>query len=244
MQYEDDYERRRAYVSRRRQQRRRQRTVRIILFFLLLGIIAAVCGIGGWYLLKGRGKGQALTTASADVPKNPGTSGPEANPSIPPVPESQTETAVPKDQALEALLKDAEALALTYDYDGAIALINASPELSGNPEAEKALASYEETKKTLVRADIGTVTHVFFHSLIMDNKKAFDGDADEKGYNQVMTTKTEFLRILEQMYDRGYVLVKMHDLAHEVTAEDGSKKMVPGDILLQRETRIADSLHR
>lgn len=62
----------------------------------------------------------------------------------------------------------------------------------------------------------------------MDNSKAFDGDADEKGYDQVMTTKSEFLKILDSMYAKGYVLVKLHDIAHEETDENGNAKMVPG----------------
>ena len=94
------------------------------------------------------------------------------------------------------------------------------------------LAACEETKSTLVRADVNKITHVFFHSLIMDNSKAFDGDADSKGYNQVMTTKSEFLKILDSMYEKGYVLVKLHDIAHEVTDENGNTKMVAGDIML------------
>ncbi|MFR5245930.1 MAG: hypothetical protein ACLTFJ_14225 [Clostridium sp.] len=94
------------------------------------------------------------------------------------------------------------------------------------------IASCEETKSTLVRADVNKITHVFFHSLIMDNAKAFDGDADSKGYNQVMTTKSEFLKILDSMYEKGYVLVKLHDIAHEVTDENGNTKMVAGDIML------------
>ena len=73
---------------------------------------------------------------------------------------------------------------------------------------------------------------MFFHSLIMDNKKAFDGDSDEKGYNQVMTTKSEFLKILDQMYERGYVLVRMRDIAYETTDENGNSKFVAGDIML------------
>ena len=57
-----------------------------------------------------------------------------------------------------------------------------------------------------MRADPKKVTHVFFHSLIIDTSKAFDGDSREKGYNQVMTTKDEFMKILQSMYDRGLYL--------------------------------------
>ena len=41
MQFEDDYTRRRAYISRRQKQRKRQRMVRILIFFMILGILAA-----------------------------------------------------------------------------------------------------------------------------------------------------------------------------------------------------------
>ena len=47
-----------------------------------------------------------------------------------------------------------------------------------------------------------------------------------------MTTKKEFLAILEQMYERGYVLVRLHDLAHIETDENGNETMTAGDILL------------
>ena len=48
----------------------------------------------------------------------------------------------------------------------------------------------------------------------MDEDKAFDGDSDERGYNQVMTTADEFLKILQSMYDKGFVLVRLHDIAY------------------------------
>ena len=95
-----------------------------------------------------------------------------------------------------------------------------------------AIDEYNATKETLVRADPRKVTHVFFHTLIMDTSKAFDGDSREKGYNQVMTTKDEFMKILQSMYERGFVLVRLHDVAYEVTAEDGSKHFQEGDIML------------
>ena len=83
-----------------------------------------------------------------------------------------------------------------------------------------------------VRANPSEVTHVFFHTLIMDTAKAFDGDSMQNGYNQMMTTRDEFLKILQSMYDRGYVLVSIHDVAREVTDENGNVSFVPGDIML------------
>ena len=40
------------------------------------------------------------------------------------------------------------------------------------------------------------------------------------------------MKILQSMYERGFVLVRLHDVAYEVTAEDGSKHFQEGDIML------------
>ena len=133
---------------------------------------------------------------------------------------------------VEDLLAEAELLALGYDYDGAITLLQSSAEYHDNPEVIKAITAYDTTRSTLVRADINKVTHVFFHSLVMDNSKAFDGDADEPGYNQVMTTANEFMLILESMYEKGFVLVRLQDMAYETTDENGRTVMKAGDIML------------
>ena len=74
--------------------------------------------------------------------------------------------------------------------------------------------------------------HIFFHSLIADNSKAFDGDYDSVGYNMYMTTVYEFKKMMQAMYEDGYVLVSVHDLAKQITDEDGNTKFVPGEIYL------------
>lgn len=232
MQYDDDYERRRSYITRQQSYRKRRRSVHTIQILLILAVLLlAAAGIGFFFMRKKGGPGAeppVQESQSADETEE-STEGDSETPE-----ESEGETGETSEEQdpLTELLSRAKALAVTYDYDGAIALLNENTEFSGDPKVQEAIASYEETKSTLVRADPTTVTHVFFHSLIMDNAKAFDGDADEKGYNQVMTTKSEFLKILEQMYGRGYVLVKLHDLAHEETDENGNTKFVQGDIML------------
>ena len=137
----------------------------------------------------------------------------------------------PADDSLEGVIAQAKLLADGYDYDGAINLLSSSTYAS-DESVTAAIDEYNATKETLVRADPRKVTHVFFHTLIMDTSKAFDGDSREKGYNQVMTTKDEFMKILQSMYERGFVLVRLHDVAYEVTAEDGSKHFQEGDIML------------
>ena len=57
-------------------------------------------------------------------------------------------------------------------------------------------------KGSLVEYPLEQVTHVFFHTLIKDTSKAFDGDSDEAGYNQMMTTIDEFNRIIQSFMIR------------------------------------------
>lgn len=143
--------------------------------------------------------------------------------------ESKEET---QEDKLALLLSDAQALADGYDYDAALELLKSEPAFSENEQVLSAVSGYEAAKETLVRIPPQEVTHVFFHSLIMDTSKAFDGDSKEAGYNQVMTTKSEFLKMMEAMYEKGYVLVRIHDLAYEAADENGNPKFVYGNIYL------------
>lgn len=78
----------------------------------------------------------------------------------------------------------------------------------------------------------GIVEHLFFHPVIAYPELAFDGDAQEKGLDDYMVTAEEFLRILESVYERGYVLVDIADVWSEVTGEDGQPKMVRNTLYL------------
>lgn len=133
---------------------------------------------------------------------------------------------------VDALLERAQIPALGYDYDRAIEILKSDGQYHDDPQVLEAIAGYEATKEGLVRANVGKVTHVFFHSLVVDNSKAFDGDEDQNGYNQVMTTVGEFKKILQSMYEKGFVLVRLHDLAYETTDENGNTVMKAGDIML------------
>ncbi len=133
-----------------------------------------------------------------------------------------------------ALLSQASRLAAGYDYEKAIELLQSDSSLASDPQIQEAIAEYEAIIPTLVKADISQITHVFFHSLVVDNAKAFDGDDDEGGYNQVMTTVGEFEDILEIMYQKGYVLVRLHDIAAETVDEEGNTVMKAGSILLPK----------
>lgn len=131
------------------------------------------------------------------------------------------------------LLAESDRLALGYDYDAATEKIKEFFGYADEPKLTSALVRYEEQKSKLVRHEnVTDITHVFFHTLVVDTSKAFDGEYTEVGYNQYMTTVNEFKKMLDIMYSRGYVLVDIHDIAREEISEDGTAKFVSGDIML------------
>lgn len=137
-------------------------------------------------------------------------------------------------QSINELKEEADRIAASYDYDTALALIS---EYEATYKEAVDLTSYKEQiqqeKSNAVRwPDTTHIPHIFFHSLIADTSRAFDGDTDNDGYNLYMTTVDEFNAIMEQMYSRGYVLVDIHDMIKTVTLEDGSTVYRQGDIYL------------
>ena len=136
-------------------------------------------------------------------------------------------------QKKAALIADADYLATTYDYDAAIAKIQSWEGYAEDEELSTKLAGYEATKASCVRVNMEDVTHIFYHSLVVDPARAFDpNDYQGRGNYEWMTTVSEFNKITQEMYDRGYVLVSLHDLYRYETDEAGNQIMVENDIYL------------
>lgn len=142
--------------------------------------------------------------------------------------EKNTESALSEK---EEALKTAELKAKQYDYDGAVATLQAlnTPEDS---EVSAKIAEFEEEKTKLVPADMDNITHIFFHILIVDTERALKDTHQGRQYNSVMTTIPEFKEVIQEMYDRGYVMVHLHDIAEMQDQADGTKKMVKKQIML------------
>ncbi len=125
---------------------------------------------------------------------------------------------------IDALIAEADKLAAGYDYTGAIELLKT---FSGYEEqsalTDKIAAYTAEDAKLVPYSDLDNITHIFFHSLIVDPSRAFDGDSEQTGYNLYMVTVNEFKAIMQSMYDRGYVLVSPYDIAYEVSDENGTR---------------------
>ena len=139
------------------------------------------------------------------------------------------------ENAKTELITKADILALAYDYDGAIAMIQSFENYEEDARFTDKIAEYEATKASCVPVNIKEVTHIFYHSLVVDPQRAFanqEKNPQAVGNNQWMTTISEFEKITKEMYDRGYVMVSIHDLYEEVVDENGETKFVEGTILL------------
>ena len=126
-------------------------------------------------------------------------------------------------QAVSELIAKADFIAAGYDYQRAIQMLQESEYYGTNDELAKKEAEYQQLDSQLVvYSNPETITHIFFHSLIVDPERAFDKDEDQNGYNMYMTTVDEFNAILEAMYQKGYVLISPYDMAYEVTDDSGA----------------------
>ena len=136
------------------------------------------------------------------------------------------------------IVSQAKAKAAQYDYDGAIELLQSS----GNPEKDSTVSAliseYENQRNNLVATSPYNVTHIFFHSLVVDPSRTFsitDNATWNKGtvgFCKWMTTVDEFNATIQQMYDRGYVLVSIYDLVEETVDENGTVHMTSKNIYL------------
>ncbi len=204
---------RRRSGSRNRKKKETARNVLVAALALVL-----LCGIG------------TLLYFTVIRPNRPGPTVPEVSttevaPST--EDESESESAGPAG-AFDEVLKAARFKAVQYDYDGAIQYVKDQvPGYENYTELTDFISSCMAEKVSLVKIDNKDITHVFFHILVWDEKTAFaKSNWSALDYNTVMTTVQEFKDMMEEMYNRGYVLVDIHDIARIETMADGSERMM------------------
>lgn len=219
------------------------------LFIILLSIMSLCIIMGGFFIstyVFNRNSEEVSTELSGKTVNNSKNESEETMANSVPVPTLTTEELeqlrlqkekVIQDKKIAKLIEDANKLAAGYDYDAAISLLKRfEGGYTQHPALMNAIKGFESAKATLdplgAYNSVDQINHIFFHSLIADNKLAFDGDRMSNGYNYYMTTISEFKEMMEQMYEDGYVLVSIHDVAQRVTSKDGSYQYVPGDIML------------
>jgi hypothetical protein len=102
----------------------------------------------------------------------------------------------------------------------------------GDPDLTNLL---DESKEALANPVLyeGPIYHIFFHSLIVYPELCFTGDSMSDGYNKWMTTVSEFKAMLDELYDRGYVLIDLVSLF----SRDETGKIKRNDIYLPAGTK-------
>ena len=126
-------------------------------------------------------------------------------------------------QEAELLVRDATALAMNYDYDAAITLLDTfSGEKSQYQVLMDAYNTIEQAKSKIKPIDNpNTIPNLSFHCLIADPARAFIDKDWGKSYNTNYVTVDEFSKILDQLYANGYVLVDFNSFVLETVGEDG-----------------------
>ena len=140
-----------------------------------------------------------------------------------------------QEQRRQEVLDMAQRLADSYDYDAAMELLQSLEDYETDETVLEKLAEFEEIKASCVPVNIDEVTHIFYHTLAVDPERAFgnqENDRQAVGNNQWMTTVSEFEKITQEMYDRGYVLVSIHDLVNFNTDENGNLVVEPATVML------------
>lgn len=146
----------------------------------------------------------------------------------------EEQEAIRREETLKPLLEKAEQFALSYEYEQAIAsLEEVPPEYAQDNEVIEAKERYQEALASMVPYD-KPIRHIFFHSLIVDTSLAFDDDDMSNGYNYWMTTVDECKAILEELYANQYILMDIHELCKEQTAEDGTVTLTAANPLVPK----------
>lgn len=191
----------------------------ILAVIVLLGLILA----GGRFALMYFGNKTAYAT---DKDGNPIKFGGKSSDK-----ESAVEETDNIPEEIKETLDTAKKQAMQYDYDAAIATLNEAS-IPDSPYIVSAIKEYEEIKANLIPVNMDDITHVFFHTLVVDVKRALTDTHQGRQWNSVMTTIPEFKEIIKQLYERGYVMVHLHDIAGMEEQDDGSFKMVKKQIML------------
>ncbi|MBP3684543.1 MAG: hypothetical protein J6J12_06225 [Oscillospiraceae bacterium] len=139
------------------------------------------------------------------------------------------------EQQNDRIVAEAEALAAQYNYQEAINLLNSinGGDLTSYPEIGAKVADYTTIQSQLVEhKEPSLIPNLSFHVLIADPTRAFKDDTYGGQYNKNFVTCDEFSKILNELYNNGYVLVDFDSFAASNTDLDGNQKFYIDPILL------------
>ena len=141
-------------------------------------------------------------------------------------------------QLLEAearrLVLASEDLASQFDYTGAIDLLDSfTGNISDFPVIADKRAEYIQAQSSMVAwEDPSQVLNLCYQLLVADPSRTFDHPVYATLFNRNFITTEEFSRMLQQIYDNGYILVRMDDFIDTLTNADGTITYAPKTLYL------------
>lgn len=134
----------------------------------------------------------------------------------------------------DALLAEAEKLAAQYDYEGAMQKLNSySGGISTNEALMAKYTEYHDAYEAMVPWDnINDVPNLSFRLLMADLSRALADEDYGTSFNNNYVTTGEFEKILQELYDKGYMLVSLYDLATRSMDDAGNVTITQNTIRL------------
>lgn len=147
--------------------------------------------------------------------------------------ETQDQTAILQQEAA-ALMQQAEELAKYYDYMGAIEkLTSFRGDMTTIEGMVEKYDEYSAAAAALVTyTDVEYIPNLSFNMLIADLDRTLAYEEYGDRFNRNYLTTQEFKDILQSLYDKGYILVSIYDVASKTINADGSITMTAGKLTL------------
>lgn len=134
----------------------------------------------------------------------------------------------------QRLMAEADRLAAMLDYEGAVAALTS---FNGDMTAVEGMwdkyNEYSNAHAALIPFDdVDYVPNLSFNVLMADLDRAMADPNYGNQFNRNYITTGEFQAILQQLYDNGYILVSVYDLAPKTVAADGTVTIQEGRLYL------------
>ncbi len=134
----------------------------------------------------------------------------------------------------QSLLQMAEPMAAQFDYPGAIATLESfSGSIDDFPLISEKYAEYKLAQSQMIAwNDPSQVLNLSFQLLVAETERTFNHPIYATLFNRNFITTGEFSKILQQLYDNGYILVNMDDFIEQRLADDGTTQYVAKTLYL------------
>lgn len=139
-------------------------------------------------------------------------------------PTTQTNPQAQLEEEARNLISNAAVLAADYDYQGALDILKSfSSDPNKFPALKDKILEYETALQNMVAwDDPSKVVNLSFQLLMADPARSLKDPNYAYSFNRNFITTEEFSKILQQLYENGYILVSMDDIFTAETKEDGS----------------------